>query len=57
MPYFLLTFGDASGPPVGAVIIDAPSMFEVRVAAVVRRLPVWRGPQKRDGRRNLSTRA
>jgi hypothetical protein len=28
MPYFLLTFGDASRPPVGAVIIEAPSMFQ-----------------------------
>jgi hypothetical protein len=38
MPYFLLTFGDASRPPVGAVIIEAPSMFEARMTAVVRRL-------------------
>ena len=28
MPCFLLTFGDASRPPVGAVIIQAPSMFQ-----------------------------
>jgi hypothetical protein len=38
MPHFLLTFGDASRPPVGAVIIEAPSIFEALVAAVVRRL-------------------
>ena len=36
MPYFLLTFGDASQPPVGAVIIEDTSMF--RMTAVVRRL-------------------
>jgi len=34
----LLTFGDASRPPVGAVIIEAPSMFQARMTAVVRRL-------------------
>jgi hypothetical protein len=38
MPHFLLTFGDARRPPVGAVIIEAPSMFQARVTAVVRRL-------------------
>ena len=38
MPHFLLTFGDASRPPVGAVIIEAPSMFQARITAVVRRL-------------------
>ena len=38
MPYFLLTFGDASRPPVGAVIIEAPSMIRARITAVVRRL-------------------
>ena len=38
MPYFLLTFGDASLPPVGAIIIEAPSMFRARMTAVVRRL-------------------
>jgi hypothetical protein len=38
MPYFLLTFGDASQPPVGAVIIEATSMFRARMSAVVRRL-------------------
>src|SRR6516164_1480567 len=38
MPCFLLTFGDASRPPVGAVIIQAPSMFQARMTAVVRRL-------------------
>ena len=37
-PYFLLTFGDASQPPVGAVIIEATSMFRARMTAVVRRL-------------------
>jgi hypothetical protein len=34
----LLTFGDACRPPVGAVIIEAPSMFQARITAVVRRL-------------------
>jgi hypothetical protein len=38
MPHFLLTFGDASRPPVAAVIIEAPSMFQARMTAVVRRL-------------------
>jgi hypothetical protein len=38
MPFFLLTFGDASRPPVGAIIIEAPSMFQARMTAVVRRL-------------------
>src|ERR1700676_1743898 len=38
MPHFLLTFGDARRPPAGAVIIEAPSMFQARVTAVVRRL-------------------
>jgi hypothetical protein len=38
MPHFLLTFGDASRPPVGAIIIEAPSMFQARMTAVVRRL-------------------
>jgi hypothetical protein len=38
MPHFLLTFGDAKRPPVGAVIIEAPSMFHARMTAVVRRL-------------------
>ena len=38
MPHFMLTFGDASRPPVGAIIIEAPSMFQARVTAVVRRL-------------------
>jgi hypothetical protein len=38
MPCFLLTFGDASRPPVGAVIIEAPSMFQARMTPVVRRL-------------------
>jgi hypothetical protein len=38
MPHFLLTFGDASQPPVGAIIIEAPSMFQARVTAVVQRL-------------------
>jgi hypothetical protein len=36
MPHFLHTFGDASRPPVGAVIIEAPSMFQARMTAVVR---------------------
>jgi hypothetical protein len=38
MPHFLLTFGDASRPPVGAVILEAPSMHHARMTAVVRRL-------------------
>jgi hypothetical protein len=38
MPHFLLTFGDPSRPPVGAVIIEAPSMFHARMTVVVRRL-------------------
>src|SRR4029077_19457456 len=38
MPHFLLTFGDASRPPVAAVIIEAPSMFEARMTAGVRSL-------------------
>jgi hypothetical protein len=38
MPYFLLTFGHPSRPPVGTVIIEAPSMFQARMTAVARRL-------------------
>jgi hypothetical protein len=38
MPHFLLTFGDASRPPGAAVIIEAPSMFQARMTAVVPRL-------------------
>jgi hypothetical protein len=38
MPYFLLTFGDDSRPPVGAVVIEATSMFRARMTAVERRL-------------------
>ena len=38
MPHFLLTFGDARRRPVAAVIIEAPTMFQARVIAVVRRL-------------------
>jgi hypothetical protein len=37
-PHFLLTFGDASRPPVGAIILEAPSMHHARMTAVVRRL-------------------
>jgi hypothetical protein len=37
MPHFLLTFGDASRPPVAAIILEAPSMFRARMTAVVRR--------------------
>jgi hypothetical protein len=36
--FFLLTFGDASRPPVGAVILEAPSMHYAHMTAVVRRL-------------------
>ena len=38
MPYFLLTFGDASRPLVAAVIIEASSMFQARMIVVARRL-------------------
>jgi hypothetical protein len=38
MPHFLLTFGDARRRPVAAVFIEAPTMFQARVTAVVRRL-------------------
>ena len=38
MPYFLQTFGDVSRPPVGAVVIEAPSMFQARMTIVARRL-------------------
>jgi hypothetical protein len=38
MPHFLLTFGDASRPPLGAAIIEAPSVFQARMIAMVRRL-------------------
>jgi hypothetical protein len=38
MPHFMLTFGDASRQPVAAIIIEAPSMFQARITAVVRRL-------------------
>jgi hypothetical protein len=48
MPHFLLTFGDARRPPVGAVIIEAPSMSQARMTAVVRRqapgVPFGEGP-------------
>jgi hypothetical protein len=37
MPHFLLTFGDASRPPIAAIILEAPSMFQARTTAVVRR--------------------
>jgi hypothetical protein len=37
MPHFLLTFGYAGRPVVGIVIIEAPSMFQARMTAVVRR--------------------
>jgi hypothetical protein len=43
MPYFLLTFGDASRPPVGAVIVEATSMFRARMTAVERRLTACTG--------------
>ena len=36
--HFLLTFGASGRPPVAAVIIEAPSMLQARIAAVVRRL-------------------
>jgi hypothetical protein len=37
MPHFLLTFGYASRPAVRIVIIEAPSMFQARMTALVRR--------------------
>jgi hypothetical protein len=39
MPHFLLTFGDASRPPVGAVILETPSVHQARMTAVVRLAP------------------
>jgi hypothetical protein len=38
VPHFFLTFGDSRQPPVAAVIIEAPSISQARMAAVVRRL-------------------
>ena len=38
MPHFLLTFGHARQPMAGIVIIEAPSMDQARMTAVVRRL-------------------
>jgi hypothetical protein len=38
MPRFPLTFGDASRPPGAAIIIEAPSMVQARMTAMVRRL-------------------
>jgi hypothetical protein len=38
MPHFLLTFGDAMRPPVGAVIIEAPpNKMATRLTP-----PIWR---------------
>ena len=37
MPQFLLTFGHARQPVAGIVIIEAPSMDEARMTAVLRR--------------------
>jgi hypothetical protein len=52
MPHFLLTFGDPSREPVGVVIIEAPSMHEARMTAVVRRfapgVPVGECHELRD---------
>ena len=36
--HFLLTFGASGQPPIAAVIIEAPSMLQARMTAVVRRL-------------------
>jgi hypothetical protein len=36
MPHFLLTFVDARRP-VGVVVMEAPTMFQARMNAVVRR--------------------
>jgi hypothetical protein len=38
MPHFLLTFGDPRQPPFAVAIIEAPSMSQARMTAVVRRL-------------------
>jgi hypothetical protein len=38
MSHFLLTFGDPSQPPFAAAIIEAPSMAQARMTAVVRRM-------------------
>jgi hypothetical protein len=38
MSHFLLTFGDPMQPPFAAAIIEAPSMAQARMTAVVRRL-------------------
>ena len=37
MPHFLLTFGHARQPVSGIVIVEAPSMDEARMTAVLRR--------------------
>ena len=37
MPHFLLTFGHARQPVAGIVIIEAPSIDEARMTAVLRR--------------------
>ena len=37
MPHFLLTFGHARQPVAGIVIIEAPSMDQARMTAVLRR--------------------
>jgi hypothetical protein len=59
MPHFLLTFGDASRPPVGAVILEAPSMHDARMTAVVRRLapgvPLGEGLQLSAGMMTVLT--
>jgi hypothetical protein len=38
MSHFLLTFGDPRQPPFAAAILEAPSMAQARMTAVVRRL-------------------
>jgi hypothetical protein len=38
LPHFLLTFGAANRPPAGVVIIEARSILQARMTAVVRRL-------------------
>jgi hypothetical protein len=38
MPHFLLTFGDPRQPPFAAAIIEAPSIAQARMTAVVRRM-------------------
>jgi hypothetical protein len=57
MSHFLLTFGDPSRPPFAAAIIEAPSIAQARMTAVVRRLapglPFGEGIKLNDGMMTL----